>query len=118
MKTFKYIFSLLFLLSVIAGCKKEAFDDTSFLNTDSAPDSLSAQFDIMQDNSGLVTITPNGQVAIIYDIFFGDTTKASVKLDAGKNVQHTYPEGVYNVKLIAYSITGKSKEVTNRQSYC
>ena len=114
MKTFKYIFSMLFLLSVIAGCKKEAFDDTSFLNTDTAPDSLSAQFDITQDNSGLVTITPNGQGAIIYDIFFGDTTKASVKLDAGKNVQHTYPEGVYNVKLIAYSITGKSKEVTKQ----
>lgn len=114
MKIFKYILSTLFLLSVITGCKKEAFDDTSFLKTDSAPDSISAQFDIMQDNSGMVTIIPTGQGAVIYDIFFGDTTKASVKLDAGKNTRHTYPEGVYNVKLIAYSITGKTTEVTKQ----
>lgn len=60
MKVLKYFFSIAFLL-VLLLVEKEVNDDLSFLETDAAPDKLSAFFDITQDNTGLVTITPNGE---------------------------------------------------------
>ena len=74
MKVFKYFFSIAFLLVLAAGCKKEVNDDLSFLETDAAPDKLSAFFDITQDNTGLVTITPNGEGISFYEIYYGDAT--------------------------------------------
>ena len=113
MKSLKYLFSLAFLLSMVVGCKKEVNDDISFVAYRSCTGRLSVIFQITQDNSGLVTITPNGDGAIFYDVFFGDGTAASVKVDAGKNTTHTYAEGVYNVKIVAHSVNGKTTEYTN-----
>ena len=42
MKAVKYFFSIAFLLAIIAGCKKEVNDDLSLLDSDAAPDNLSA----------------------------------------------------------------------------
>ncbi len=114
MKSIKYLFSLVFLLSMAAGCKKEVNDDISFVATGAAPEALAVLFQITQDNSGLVTITPNGTGAIYYDVFFGDGTTASVKVDAGKSTTHTYREGVYTVKLVAHSVNGKTTEYTKQ----
>src|SRR5690606_39300448 len=44
-----------------SGCKKESFDDTSFAEGAGAPDKLSVMFDITQDNTGKVSIYPNGE---------------------------------------------------------
>lgn len=112
MKAIKYIFSLTILLAVAYGCSKKLNDDTSFVDQASLAGQLSALFEIAQDNSGVVTITPNGEGAVSYDIYFGDTTTKPTSVQAGKNVQHKYAEGVYNVKLVAYNITGKTAEVT------
>ncbi len=114
MNTIKNLFILALLLSVFAGCKKEIFDDVSFVETGLAPDKLSAMFEITQDNTGMVTITPAGTGAISYDVFFGDATAAPAKVAAGKNVTHKYAEGVYNVKLVAYSVNGKKTEATQQ----
>ena len=111
MKNIKYFFGLL-LLIVVAGCQKDNFGNTSFIKSGTSPNKLSALFDITQDNSGLVTITPNGEGAISFDIYFGDTTTAPVKVMSGKNVQHIYPEGVYKVKIVGHGITGKTTEAT------
>ena len=110
MNSFKYIFSLAILLAVLVACQKENFDDTSFIESTGSPAQLSALFDITQDNSGLVTITPNGEGASSFDVFFGDALTTPAKLMAGKSVQHVYAEGVYNVKIIAYGISGKVTE--------
>jgi hypothetical protein len=110
MNSFKYIFSLAMLLAVLGACQKENFDDTSFLESTGSPAQLSALFDITQDNSGLVTITPNGEGASSFDVFFGDVSTTPAKVMAGKSVQHVYAEGVYNVKIIAYGISGKVTE--------
>lgn len=56
----KYILTLSILLATLAGCQKEKFEDVSFAPNGKAPDSLSVLFEITQDNTGLVTITPNG----------------------------------------------------------
>jgi len=112
MKLLKYFFSVAFLLAVAFSCKKELNEDTAFLATDSAPDKLSALFDITQDNTGLVTITPNGESIAFYEIYYGDATTTPAKVIPGKNTQHVYPEGVYNVKIVGHSVTGKITETT------
>lgn len=112
MNSLKYIFSLVAIMAVLVSCEKEDFDDTSFLETATSPAQLSALFDITQDNTGLVTITPNGEGASTYEVYFGDATTTPAKVIAGKSVQHIYPEGVYNVKIVGYGITGKLTEKT------
>ena len=111
MNALKYFYSALFLLIISTGCKKEVNDDLSLLDTAATPASLSVLFNITQDNSGFVTITPNGEGAVTYDIYYGDATTIPAKVSAGGNTTHTYAEGVYNVKIIAYNVAGKTSEI-------
>jgi hypothetical protein len=101
-------------LLCILSCNKDTFNDLSLVQTGSTPAKLSAFFDITQNNSGLVTITPNGEGGAVYDVYFGDATTTPAKVMPGKSVQHTYAEGVYNVKIIAHGITGKLTESTQK----
>ena len=110
MRIIKYFFGLVFTLAIVSGCKKDLFDDTSSIAGVAIPANLSALFNITQDNTGLVTITPNGEGASYYDIFYGDATTAPARVTFGKNTQHIYADGVYNVKMVAYNITGKTIE--------
>ncbi|MES2777240.1 MAG: hypothetical protein V4722_23890 [Bacteroidota bacterium] len=112
MNVLKYISSIALLFAMLTGCKKEVFDDTAFVEAGAAPVKLSALFEITQDNSGLVTITPNGTEAISYDVYFGDATTAPAKVTAGKSITHTYAEGMYTVKLVGYAVNGKKSEAT------
>lgn len=109
MNTLKYIF-LFALLAVITGSCNKITRDTSFIDTAAAPDKLSALFEITQDNTGLVTITPNGEGASYFDVYFGDGTAEPSRVAAGSNVEHIYGEGTYNVKLVAYNVSGKTAE--------
>jgi hypothetical protein len=88
MNAIKYFLSITLLLAVVTGCKKETFDDTSFVNSVSEPAKISVLFDITQDNTGSVTITPNGEGVTTFDVYYGDGTETFVKVAAGKNVQH------------------------------
>lgn len=108
----KYFYSIALLLAVAAGCKKESYNDTSFVNGITSPAKLSVLFDITQDNSGLVTITPNGEGAVSYDVYYGDAGATYVKVVAGKNVQHTYAEGNYTVKIVGHGLNGKTTEMS------
>lgn len=112
MKNFKYLFIGIFVSLGIWSCEKQNFDDTGFINSATTPANLSVMYDITQDNSGLVTITPNGENGVYYDVYFGDTTQTPAKVNAGFNVQHRYAEGVYNVKIVSHGITGKTAEFT------
>ena len=114
MRTIKNIIQFLVLLLVVTGCKKELNDDISFINSAATAGKLSALFEITQDNTGNVTITPNGEGAVSFDVFYGDGTTAPAKVLAGKNTTHKYAEGVYTVKVIGYNITGKPTEATQQ----
>ena len=114
MRIIKYFFCLVFTLAIVSGCKKDLFDDTSSIAGVAIPANLSALFNITQDNTGLVTITPNGEGASYYDIFYGDATTAPARVTFGKNTQHIYADGVYNVKMVAYNITGKTIETIQK----
>lgn len=114
MKYIKHIGFFFLLLATLAGCQKKEYTDLSLVESGAAPDQLSVLFEITQDNSGLVTITPNGAGAVRYEVYFGDGTTTPANVAAGKNVQHTYREGVYTVKVVAYSVNGKTTEHTRQ----
>lgn len=114
MITLKYYFRLLLLVFLVAGCQKVQNEDISFIQSAVDPGKLSMMFDITQDNTGLVTITPNGEGAVTYDVYFGDGTVTGTRIAAGKNVKHTYAEGVYNVKVVATNVIGKTTETTQK----
>ena len=95
-----------------SGCKKESFDDTSFAEGAAAPDKLSAMFDITQDNTGKVTIYPNGEGMAYYLVHFGDDTQQPQKVTPGQKLEHVYGEGVYNVRILGIGVNGLTSEVT------
>lgn len=106
MSSIKNIF-LFGLLVVVAGsCKKDKYNDTSFVSTGTSSAKTSAMFTITQDNTGLVTIAPSGEGIVNYDITFGDTTKAPVTVSAGKQLRHVYAEGTYQVKIVGHDLKG------------
>jgi len=111
MKSLKYLLNLGLLLTVLFGCKKDVNDNLSLIATGQAPAKLTALFQITQDNSGLVTITPNGEGAVRYEVYYGDATTTPALLAAGNNTTHIYAEGQYNVKIVAYDVTGIKTEL-------
>ena len=114
MNAIKYFYSACLMLLVLAACKKVNTDDVSFVDAAAAPAKLSVMFDITQDNTGKVTITPNGEGAIFYDVYYGDASTTPANLSAGKNTIHTYAEGVYNVKIVAHAVNGKTTELIQK----
>lgn len=114
MKRFIYFFFVAIIAIGMAGCTKEPNDDLSFLATAKNPDKINALFEITQDNTGLVTITPTGEGVTTFDVFYGDGSTTPVKVAAGKSTQRKYAEGVYNVKLVGYNVTGKTTEATKQ----
>jgi len=112
MKALKYYLSAILLITTFWSCTNtEDFGNTGFVSTAVAPSNISALFNVTQDNTGLVTITPNGEGAISYEVVFGDNSD-SATVKQGGSVQHTYAEGSYDVKITATGITGLKAEVT------
>ncbi|MDC1469842.1 hypothetical protein N8341_01370 [Flavobacteriaceae bacterium] len=105
MKTIKYLFSFCLVVLTFAGCVEDE-KDLNFVTNVVAPSEVSMLFKVTQDNSGLVTITPIAEGAILFDITFGDETEEPSSLENGENVSHTYAEGTYTVSATAYGITG------------
>lgn len=105
MKKLRIIPGFLFLLAVATSCTVEdGIDkDTSFLKTANT-ENLNALFDITNDNSGNVTVTPSAQGATSYTIDFGHGDPATVT--PGMNATHSYPEGEYTVAITAQNVGG------------
>lgn len=114
MKSLKNIFAVLLTLLIVISCVDDDIRETSFANSVELPSNVSALYNITQDNTGLVTITPNADGATEFDIFFGDATANPVRISNGENVDHVYAEGTYEVKIVAYNTNGKSTEATQQ----
>ncbi len=112
MKALKYLIAISFIFTTILGCKKTMYDDVSLATTGVTPSKLNALFTITQDNSGRVTILPNGEAGAFYEVYFGDATTTPAKVNAGESTTHVYAEGTYNVKIVAHDVTGKISEFT------
>ncbi|SHJ04787.1 Carbohydrate binding domain-containing protein [Mesonia phycicola] len=105
---FQYIlFSLLFVAFI--GCSEDEGLET--VDT-GAPENLSIDFQIEQDNSGEVTIYPSAENANSFVIDYGDGSEVSESIATGENIMHTYAEGSYNVILTAMSLSGETTSVT------
>ena len=110
MKALKYFLSAVILIATIWSCSDEEFGSVDFVSTATAPGNVAAFFNVTQDNTGTVTITPNGDGAVSYEVYFGDNTAEPAKVVQGKSVTHVYAEGNYQVKIIATNITGLKTE--------
>ncbi|WP_178985908.1 PKD domain-containing protein [Winogradskyella helgolandensis] len=111
MKTVKYIFSLCLIALLIHSCVKDD-SNTDFVDSAVAPTNVLALFEVTQDNTGLVTITPTAEGAIGFNIFYGDGTAEPANLDQGENTSHTYAEGTYTVVVVAVGPTGLETEMS------
>ena len=87
--------------------------DLSFLGTVNSanPNKI---FDISNDNSGNVKITPLGEGFTAFTINFGHGTgaAASASVKPGGSATHSYPEGSYTVSILSYDIAGISTTTT------
>ena len=110
MKKIKNTYKILLALLVFVACTEE-LTDLSFTENIALPTNVSAAYNITQDNSGLVTITPSAEGATYFDIHFGDATLDPANVNQGEKVEHTYEEGTYSVKVVAFNIKGESTEV-------
>lgn len=109
MKHIKNIFKTIFIILVIISCDEDR--DLDFLDSIVVPSNVSAIFDVTQDNTGLVTITPNADGASFYVIVFGDGSDDAT-INAGESVEHTYAEGNYEVTVRAFNLKDESAEVS------
>ncbi|MBC7935681.1 MAG: hypothetical protein H7Y86_10060 [Rhizobacter sp.] len=112
MKLIKYMLIMSCSLLLMTACEKDNTGDTSFVETTVAPDALALTFDITQDNTGKVTITPNSNGAVTYSVYFGDGTIAPAGVYPGKSAQHNYAEGAYTVRVVAHGAGGQTTEIT------
>ena len=109
MKIIKSI-NVLLLVILLSAC---ASDNDVFETVDSiaAPSNISADIIISQDNTGSVTITPNGQGASQFEIYFNDGSDENAILSIGESVERIYPEGNYQVKIVGIGLNDQSTEV-------
>jgi hypothetical protein len=112
MKALKYIISFAMFTAVVVGCKKDTNEDTAFASSINTPNKLKVLLDITQDNTGIVTITPNGEGVATFDIYYGDGTANPAKVMAGSSVKHTYTEGTFKIRIVGHSVTGQTAEAT------
>jgi len=110
MKAYRFLIALLTLTALVS-CQKE-FDNIGKISNVKAPADVNAQFDITQDNSGLVTIYPSAEGVTEYKITFGDTTSETpTKYGLNESIQHIYQEGEYKVGITAIGITGLATKI-------
>lgn len=104
-------FISLFVLTILLGCSS---DDSSNINLDgiSAPTNIAALTTVTQDNTGKVTFLPKGEGVTQYKINYGDGSPESDYFSAGGTTTHIYKEGVYQSKIIAMGINGKTIELS------
>ncbi len=107
MQRITLILSLIVLIAFSLGCEKKngIDDDLSFLNT-AATSNLNKIFDISNDNSGNVKITPTGEGVSSFMINYGQGGDSALVMP-GSSTTHSYPEGSYTVSITARDITGK-----------
>lgn len=114
MKKATIIVSLAALAVGFIGCQKTGIsDDTSFLSTASTANTGKV-FDISNDNSGNVKITPTGEGASSYTVKFGHGTGTAAQADVmpGNSATHAYPEGSYTVTIVSKSLSGGETTAT------
>lgn len=100
------------IILIILSC--EDTRDLGFLENLGVPTQIEATYNITQDNTGLVTITPSAKNAASFEVYLGDGTEQPASLMPGESVDHIYAEGTYDLTIVAYNINGESNEATQQ----
>jgi hypothetical protein len=101
MKNIYKIFGSIFIMFLMFGCDEDFSDNNEFARNILPPSNVAAAFDITQDNTGNVTITPTAEQAISFTIDYGDGSDISPEIKTGGSIQHTFKEGSYTLKVTA-----------------
>ena len=107
-KLFKHFFFIA-LSILLVGCESDD-DQMVDLSGLAAPSNLGASFEITQDNSGLVTITPKGESTNMFTVDFGDGSDPASNLKPGQSVDHIYKEGDYQIGITGTNLNGVTAE--------
>jgi hypothetical protein len=110
MKKIKIIYKAFLVLILVSACTD--LNDLDFVASFPMPTNVSATYNVTQDNTGEVTITPTAEGANSYKVYFGDSTANPAEVKVGGSVKHTYAEGTYNIKIEALNINGDKAEAT------
>ncbi|MFQ3297240.1 MAG: hypothetical protein ACI9K4_000454 [Polaribacter sp.] len=109
MKQIKTIYKAFIILLIVSACTEN--ENLDFLENIAPPTNVLATYNITQDNTGVVTLIPTADSAVSFDIYFGDATAEPAEVEQGSNAVHTYAEGTYDIKIIAYNSVGKTTEM-------
>lgn len=111
MKQIRFIVSACIALLVFTGCSDD--DQISYaLQNISAPTNVQAIFDIAQDDTGTVTVTPTAVGASSFNVFYGDVEgETPTQVSPGETVSHVYGEGTYELRIVAVGATGLTSEL-------
>ena len=109
MKILKLLFALTAVFTVFMACEDETVTNYA-LQDISAPQNVTANFSITQDDTGMLTITPAGEGASTFTINWGDEQQSEVTIDAGQSASTVFEEGEYLVRVTATGATGLTSE--------
>ncbi|WP_088341679.1 hypothetical protein [Robiginitalea sediminis] len=111
MKQIRTFVTACIALLVFSGCSED--DQVSYvLQNISAPTNVEAIFDIAQDDTGTVSVTPTAIGASSFNIFFGDVEdETPVQAAPGETVTHIYGEGTFQLRIVAVGATGLTSEL-------
>lgn len=102
---------LFFITAVLVSCTDN--EEVSFALQDiSAPTNIEAVFDIAQDESGQVSVTPAGEGVSEFQVFFGDTeNETATNVSPGETISHVYAEGDFPLRIVGVGTTGLTSEL-------
>lgn len=112
MKNLKNVIKVCLAFFIVWSCTKDDFSSNEVLEQIEAPTNVSALVTVTQDNTGLVTITPIAVGATNFNVNFGDGSDLSESIAPGNSVEHTYPEGAYEIQVIAKTLNGLTTSAT------
>jgi len=107
MKRLKIVFVSLLVLAYL-GCSDDE-RSISFIDNVPPPTNLLVTYNVTQDNTGLVSLTPSGEGATTFELTFGNG--GSINLIPGESAERVYEEGSYEVSLLATGINGLTSEI-------
>ncbi|MET7028183.1 hypothetical protein [Sediminicola luteus] len=110
MKHIKKLLVLFLVINVFNSCTEE---EVSYALEDiSAPTNVKAIFNVSQDDTGTVTITPTAEGASTFEIYFGDVeNETPTTASPGEMVSHVYGEGEFSLRVVAIGMTGLKSEL-------
>lgn len=111
MKTIKSIYFTAIALLLFISCSEE-LANLDFAKNIPAPTNVNALFEVKQDNTGDVTITPSGDNIQEFEVNFGDGTTENQFLSPGESAINTYTEGEYTVTIIGHGMNKQKTENT------